>query len=81
MPTPTQSIRGYVHRIRVGGDDALFKTIDHLRTKSISDLSIIWDSLGKAWYVDFYWPHKNVEWALEGLRPDILPPLKEKADV
>lgn len=75
-PTQHQRIRGYVHRIQVGSDESLLEALKHLRTVGITDINVAWESVSKKWYLDFYWPHENVEWALEALRPHILPPLE-----
>ena len=65
---------GYIHRIRVGGVASLAITMDHLRQQRIWSLSAEWDNVGKCWYLDIHHEMKDIEWALEGLRPNILPP-------
>ena len=65
---------GYNHRLMIGGLAALAITLDHLRSQSITSVSVQWDEITGKWWLDFHHPMQNIEWALGGLRPNILPP-------
>ena len=65
---------GFIHRIRVGGVSSLAIVLAHLARQRITKLSVMYDADMGDWHVEFHHAMKDVNWALDALRPDILPP-------